>query len=105
MPTYHYQEILPDGSAGESFEIHQAMSDPPLEKHPIDGRPIQKIFASPNLPNKYSESANKKLLSEKNVADRGFTRYEKDKLSGKYYKTAGSDPSAPDVFDAPNKGN
>ena len=101
MPTYLYQEVLPDGTPGESFEIHQEMSAPPLEKHPIDGRPIQKVFSTPNLPTKYSDSANKKLLGDENVAARGFTRYEKDKLTGKYHKTAGRDKNAPDVFDGP----
>ena len=99
MPTYLYQEILPDGSPGESFEIHQRMSDPPLKKHPVDGRPIEKIFARPNLTTQYTESSNKKLLNDKNVTEKGFTRYEKDKLTGKYHKTAGSDPNAPDTIE------
>lgn len=102
MPTYLYQEILPDGSGGEHFEIHQGMSDPPLEKHPVDGRPIQKVFARPNLTTQYTESANKKLLSDKNVSEQGFTRYEKDKLTGKYHKTAGNNRNAPDIIDGPN---
>ncbi len=101
MPIYQYQEIFPDGSAGEQFEIHQGMSDPPLEKHPVDGRPIEKVFARPNLTTQYSDTTNKKLISDENVAQKGFTRYEKDKLTGKYHKTAGSDQNAPDVFDAP----
>ena len=99
MPTYLYQEILPDGSPGESFEIHQGMSDPPLKKHPVDGRPIEKIFARPNLTTQYTESSNKKLLNDKNVTEKGFTRYEKDKLTGKYHKTAGSDKNAPDIIE------
>lgn len=102
MPTYLYQEILPDGSPGACFEVFQRMADPPLSHHPVSGCPVKKVFSSPNLPNKYSDSEMRKPLTDENVAAHGFTRYEKDKLTGKYHKTAGNDKNAPDCFDGQN---
>lgn len=100
MPTYLYQEIYPDGSEGDCFEYVQSMSEPPLEKHPITRRPVRKVYAAPNLPKKYTEGATKSKLTNENVEKHGFTRYEKDKLTGMYHKTAGKDQRAPDVVDS-----
>ncbi len=100
MPTYLYQEILPDGSDGECFEVVQRMSEPGLKAHPQTGNPVRKVYAAPNLPNRYTEGATKAKLSNENVEKHGFTRYEKDKVSGMYHKTAGKDCRAPDVVNA-----
>ena len=100
MPTYVYQEILPDGSEGDTFEIIQAMSDTPLKTHPKTGNPVRKVYHSPNLASKYTPGATKSKLSDENVEKNGFTRYEKDKVTGRYHKTAGKDKRAPDVVDA-----
>ena len=100
MPTYVYQEILPDGSDGEAFEYIQRMADDPLTIHPKTGNPVRKIFHSPNVSNKYTEGSTKNKLTDENVEKHGFTRYEKDKLTGRYNKTAGKDKRAPDVVDA-----
>ena len=100
MPTYVYQEILPDGSDGEAFEYIQGMADDPLIAHPKTGNLVQKVFHSPNVSNKYTEGSTKKKLTDENVEKHGFTRYEKDKVTGRYHKTAGKDKRAPDVVDA-----
>ena len=100
MPTYVYHEILPDGSEGEAFEYIQRMADDPLTIHPKTGNPVRKIFHSPNVSNKYTEGSTKNKLTDENVEKHGFTRYEKDKLTGRYNKTAGKDKRAPDVVDA-----
>lgn len=100
MPVYAYRVILPDGSEGETFEIDQAISDAPLEKHPLDGRPVRRVFSVPNLVTRYSEREIRKKTTDKAYLEsKGFTRYEKDKASGTYHKTAGSDPAAPDTID------
>jgi hypothetical protein len=39
-------------------------------------------------------------LTNENVEKHGFTRYERDKLTGNYHKTAGKDRRAPDVVNA-----
>ena len=100
MPTYVYQEILPDGSDGEAFEYIQRMADDPLIAHPKTGNLVRKVFHSPNVSNKYTEGSTKKKLTDENVEKHGLTRYEKDKLTGRYHKTAGKDKRAPDVVDA-----
>ena len=100
MPTYRYQEILPDGSEGELFEIIQRMSEPALTHHPHTGNPVRKVYQAPNLSIQYGEGATKKKLSDENVAKHGFTRYERDKQTGMYHKTAGADRRAPEVVDA-----
>ena len=101
MPTYLYQEILPDGRDGDCFEIIQSMSDPSLKNHPISGYPVKKIFHKPNLPTQYTAKATKSKLSDANVEKHGFTRYERDSLTGLYHKTAGKNERAPNVVDAP----
>ena len=100
MPLYVYQERLPDGNDGEMFECIQSMSEASLKTHPVTGNPVRKIFHTPNLPNKYTERATRNQLSGQNIEKHGFTRYEKDQLTGRYHKTAGNDNNAPDAFDA-----
>jgi predicted nucleic acid-binding Zn ribbon protein len=100
MPTYVYQEILPDGTDGEAFEYIQLMSDSALKVHPTSGNLVRKVFHAPNVSNKYTEGATNSKLSDENVEQHGFTRYERDKLTGRYNKTAGKDKNAPDVVDA-----
>jgi len=100
MPTYLYQEILPDGSDGETFEVVQTMSEPALKQHPKTGNAVRKVFVAPNLSSKYTEGATKSKLSNENVEKHGFTKYERDKVTGRYHKTAGKDRRAPDTVDA-----
>ena len=97
MPIYVYQEILPDGNEGETFECIQGMSEPTLKLHPQTGNPVRKIFHAPNLSSKYTEGSTRNRLSNSNIEKHGFTRYERDKLTGRYHKTAGKDKRAPDV--------
>jgi len=100
MPTYLYQEILPNGQEGDCFEVVQRMSDAPLKTHPQTGNAVKKVFVAPNLPNKYTDAATKSKLTNENVEKHGFTRYVKDKVTGDYYKTAGKDRRAPDTVNA-----
>ena len=100
MPVYVYQEILPDGSDGETFEYIQRMSETTLKTHPQTGNPVRKIFHAPNVSSKYTEGTTKNRLSDQNIEKHGFTRYERDKVTGRYHKTAGKDKRAPEVVDA-----
>ncbi len=102
MPTYTYQEILPDNSLGPKFEIIQAMSDDPLTQHPVTGRPIQKIIGTAGINSKYTEISNQKALENKNLTEKGFTKYEKDNLTGRYHRTSGNDPRAPEIIEKPD---
>ena len=98
MPIYVYQEILEDGSEGELLEVEQPMSAKALERHPVTGRPVRRVYQVPSVTTKYTPGRSKSMLAEKNVAKAGFTKYVRDKQTGTYHKTAGADPRAPDVL-------
>ena len=95
-----YQEILSDGTDGDVFECMQSMSEPALKLHPRTGNPVRKIFHAPNVTSRYTERNTKNKLSDQNIEQHGFTRYEKDKITGRYHKTAGRDKRAPETVDA-----
>jgi len=98
MPIYVYQEIREDGSEGELLEIEQPMSAKPLEKHPVTGRSLRRVYLPTTVNTKYTPGHTKQMLSEKNVEKAGFTKYVRDKQTGTYHKTAGTDPRAPDTM-------
>lgn len=98
MPIYVYQVIHDDGSAGEVFEIHQSMNDPPLACHPDTGEPVRRVYLAPNLSMKWTPGQEKKVSDNKYVESRGFTKYERDKLTGRYHKVAGKNKNVPDTL-------
>ena len=57
------------------------------------------LAAHPPLIPEYSDRATKKQLDPNNLQKQGFTQYQKDKTTGKYYKSAGNDPRAPEQID------
>lgn len=89
MPIYVYEEVLDDGRPGERFEIQHGMDKPPLEKHPETGVPVRRVFLPPNLSSRYSPGQTKSRLGNSNLEKAGFTKYEKDKLTGQYHRVAG----------------
>ncbi len=91
MPIYVYEVIVDDDSEGEIFEIEQPMTAEPLSKHPLTGEPVRRIYLPPNISKKYTpwQTANK--LENKNVEKAGFTKYERDKLTGTYHRVAGKE--------------
>lgn len=91
MPTYVYQEILEDGSDGDTFEIVQRMSEDALTVHPTSGRPVRRVLTPPRFTTKYSDSHDKSRLSDSNLKSKGFTKYVKGD-DGKYEKVLGSGP-------------
>ncbi|QXD25330.1 FmdB family transcriptional regulator [Opitutia bacterium ISCC 51] len=98
MPVYSYRVVNQDGSRGEHFEVEHSMSEPTLEQHPITGEPIVKIMQPPNLGVKHTVGSIEKKLDNKNVEKAGFTKYEKDKLTGNYFKSAGTNKALPETL-------
>jgi predicted nucleic acid-binding Zn ribbon protein len=94
MPTYVYQVIKDDDSEGEMFEIQQPMSEDALTRHPETGEPVRRVYQPPNIASKYTPGHTKKLIDTGNVEKAGFTKYERDKLTGRYHKTAGKEGPA-----------
>lgn len=104
MPTYVYETVRKDGSAGETFEVIQQISEPPLTQHPETGEPVRRIIQAPFIGGSWSEGAMKKNVSDDKKLDRlGFTKYVKAG-DGYYEKRAGK---GPDVIsrDAPLRGD
>lgn len=100
MPVYVYQILQADGTDGDVFEIEQGANDPALTAHPVTGQPVRRVVQAPHLAGQYNERKVRAQVSNPDNLERhGFTRYEKDKVSGKYYKTSGRDPRAPEAID------
>lgn len=99
MPTYVYRVVNDDGSDGELFEIDQPASDAALTTHPWTGAPVRRVFHAPNLGLKYPAGEIRRKTKDKAFLEsKGFARYERDKSTGSYHKTAGTDPNAPDII-------
>lgn len=94
MPIYVYEEILPDGSAGERFECQQSMHEAALQQHPITGLPVRKVLTPPNIAARYTPGSTAARLENKHLESKGFTKYERDKLTGTYHKVAGKEGPA-----------
>ena len=92
MPTYLYQVIKADGSEGEVFECTHSMLDT-LKSHPTTSEAVRRVYSVPHLGVKHTAGNTQKLLSNKNLEQKGFTKYERDKMSGKYHKVVGDGPS------------
>lgn len=100
MPIYVYEVIKEDGSAGERFEIQQSMKEDALTQHPQTGEPVRRVFLPPNLSSKYTPGQTASKLDNRSVEKAGFTKYEKDKLTGKYHRVAGK--AGPSEFSKPD---
>lgn len=102
MAVFVYVVIKPDGSRGETLEIEQSIDDAPLTQHPLTGEPLQRVHTPAGLVLRYGEGEIKrKVNDEQELAKLGFTRYERDPATNRYYKTAGTDPNAPESFAKP----
>jgi hypothetical protein len=97
MPWYLYRVLLPN-TAQEDCPIiemyHRYNEHVTLDPH--SGHPLKRVYTAPNLSKGYSESHTKKLLSNANLARKGFTKYVRDKSSGCYVKSVGQ--QGPNVF-------
>ena len=101
VPIYVYETLPADGTPGEQFEIQQSMKEAALTAHPETGEPVRRIIQRAHLATKYTPKATDSKLSNENVESKGFTKYEKDKLTGRYHKVAGK--QGPSILD-PKKG-
>lgn len=90
MPVYVYETIREDGTPGERFELTQSMKDPALERHPETGERVRRVLLPPNLATRYTPGQTSSKLENKRLEKAGFTKYERDKLTGKYHRVAGS---------------
>jgi len=99
MPVYLYQVILDDDVEGPVFEVEQPMSAPALTKHPVTGHRVRRVYEAPTLTTRHTAGQEKRMTENKTVEQAGFTKYERDKLTGRYHKVAGQDARAPESFE------
>lgn len=99
MPIYVYEVVHADGTPGERMEIHQSMKEPALKEHPETGVPIRRVLLPPHLGLKHTAGTAKKRLDNRTLEKKGFTKYEKDKLTGRYHRVAGKE--GPEVIRRP----
>lgn len=86
MPIYCYEVI----ATGELFEVEHPSDGPFLTEHPETGEKVQRIYTAPNISGKYGGDYSKNMLSDKNLAKSGFTKYVRDPLTSRYQRTVGS---------------
>ncbi len=96
MPIYVYETIVEEGEQPETFEFLQSIHSPILTQHPRTGQPVRRVISPTKVAGKWSEMGMQKTLSDKNLADKGFTKYVK-MGDGHYEKRAGK---GPDVLSA-----
>lgn len=99
MAIYVYEVIREDGTEGEIFEFEQSMQEPALTRHPVTGDPVRRVYLPPNLAYKHTPGRVRDLTSNESVERAGFTKYVKDKTTGRYHKEVGKDRRAPEVLD------
>lgn len=85
MPTYVYEII----DSGERFEFVQSMREAPLATHPDSGKAVRRVIVAPNLGIKHTPGRAKNILEHQNLEKAGFTKYQKDKVTGTYNRVAG----------------
>lgn len=100
MPIYVYEVIEADGTGGERFELQQSMREPALTAHPQTGQTVRRVLLPPNLASKYTPGQTKSRLDNRSVEKAGFTKYERDKLTGTYHRVAGKEGPATITRDA-----
>lgn len=94
MPVYVYEVVREDGLGGERFEWQQSMSEPVLTRHPETGEPVRRVVQVPNLGTRYGERGQRRRLENDKLEKAGFTKYQRDKLTGQYHRVAGKEGPA-----------
>jgi hypothetical protein len=92
MPIYVYETINPDGTGGDRFDL----------QHPETGQPVRRVMLPPNLASRYTPGQTRKRLDNKSVEKAGFTKYERDRSTGKYHRVAGN--KGPETITRPDAG-
>jgi len=98
MPIYTYR-WLEGPHKGSLVEIAHSAKEAPLAMHPETHHALKQVFVAPHLATRYTPGRSQKLLDNKNLEKNGFTKYQRDKLTGKYHRVAGKD--GPAVMDKP----
>ena len=85
MPVFTYEVLDEAGEVVEVYEAEQAFGAEPLKTHPVTGERMRKILTAPRLNTTYADWGNK--LEPGRLSKAGFTQYQRDKTTGRYFKT------------------
>ena len=102
MPVYVYEVTDPPQSAGKRYEITQSMAADALTHHPLTGEAMRRVILPPNIASKWTPGQTKDRTSNDRIEKAGFTKYERDKLTGNYHRIVGNE--GPSVIDRKNLG-
>ena len=91
MPIYEYLALGESGcpACREKFEVFQKISDAALTTCPECGGQVERVLSAPSI---HGVGAGDQKISNKNLADKGFTKYVKAG-DGHYEKAAGKGPN------------
>jgi len=89
MPIYMYEVVTDDPNEKQTFEVLQDLNEPALERHPETGQPVRRVISAPSVVGASRSQHERNVLSDRNIAAKGFSRYERTG-SGTYTRTAGS---------------
>ena len=90
MAIYTYQVIHDDGTEGEVFEVMRGMNEAPLTHHPETGERVVRVFTAPHTAGWANERMTKQMLGDKNLEQKGFTKYVRSG-KGHYERHAGKE--------------
>lgn len=88
MPTYCYRI----SGSEEVIEISHPASELPHTKD-SQGRPLERVYTAPNLGLRHTPKQEKARTSNENLGRLGFTKYTRDKVTGRYHKEVGKGPA------------
>ena len=89
MPIYQYEPVEDGSGCGvcrEGFEFIQRLSEDALEACPTCRNTVRRVLGAVRTPRSEAD-----LLSDRNVGEKGFARYQKVE-PGVYERTAGEGP-------------
>jgi len=67
MPTYVYEVLRPDGTAGERFEVIQQLREPPLQTHPVSGEAVRRVITTVHVGKLMKRAIRRSLESMSNI--------------------------------------
>lgn len=88
MPIYEYEHDRASKRCPLRFEVVQAVGAEPIETCPDCHKKVHRVFSPTAI---HGKGSSKQTLSNKNLAEKGFTKYVKAG-DGRYEKAAGKGP-------------
>ncbi|MCC5833533.1 MAG: hypothetical protein JJU20_02260 [Opitutales bacterium] len=102
MPVYVYETLNPIDCHRHRFELCQSINEAPLTHHPKNSDlPVRRVIQAPYVSSCHTPGSEKQLQANETLERSGFTKYERDKQTGRYHRVTGK--GGPVSFDNPYK--